>query len=66
MSKIFALTRLGKRAYRESSVEGDELRVLEYLKENHSASDDQLEIVGGEGWVLRGLKKHGLIKELTT
>ena len=66
MSKIFALTKLGKRACRESSVDGDELRVLEYLKENHSASGDQLEIAGGERWVLRRLKKRGLITELTT
>ena len=66
MSRIYALTKLGKRAYKESSVDGDELKVLEYLKENHSASDDQLSIVGGERYILRGMKNRGLITELTT
>lgn len=66
MSRIYALTKVGKRAYRDNSVDGEELRVLEYLQANRSASDDQLEIVGGEGWILRGMKKHGLIRELTT
>lgn len=66
MDRIYALTKVGKRAYRDGSVDGDELRVLEYLKANRSASEDQLEIVGGERWVLRRLKSRGLITELTT
>ncbi len=66
MSRIYALTKVGKRTYREDSVNGDELRILSYLQENRSASDDQLEIVGGERWLLRGMKKRGLIRELTT
>ena len=65
MSRIFALTKLGKRAYKDSSIDGDELRVLEYLKENHSASDDQLSVIGGERYILRQLKRRGLITELT-
>lgn len=66
MSRIYSLTKVGKRSYRDSAVSGSELRVLEYLQENKTASDDQLEIVGGERWVLRSMKSRGLIKELTT
>ena len=66
MSRIFCLTKVGKRALRDSSADGDELKVLEYLKEAHSASDDQLSIVGGGHWILRRLEGRGLIKELTT
>ncbi len=65
MSKIYTLTKLGKRAYKDCSVSREELGILEYLKENKSASEDQLEVVGGERWILRGLEKRGLIKELT-
>ena len=65
MSRIFALTKVGKRAYRDDSISGDEMKVLEFLQANKSASEDQLEVVGGERYILRGLKKRGLITELT-
>ena len=66
MSRIYVLTKVGRRAYNDGSVSEEEFRVLEYLKGNKSASDDQLEIVGGEGGLLRGMKRGGLITELTT
>lgn len=65
MNKIYSLTKLGKRVYRESSLDGDEMRIVEYLKDNKSASDDQLEVVGGSSWLLRSLKRRKIIKELT-
>ena len=64
MGEIYVLTKAGRRAYRDSSLSGEELRVIEYIHENRSASEDQLEVVGGERWVLRRLKRGGLIKEL--
>ena len=66
MSRIFTYSKLGKRAYRDNSVDEDEFRVLEHLVANKSASEDQLEIIGGERWRLRDMKKKGLVLELTT
>lgn len=65
MTKVYALTKLGKRVYRDSSLDGDEMRIINFLMENKSASSEQLEVVGGEGWLLRSMKRRGLIKELT-
>ena len=65
MAKVYALTKLGKRVYRDSSLDGDEMRIINFLMENKSASSEQLEVVGGEGWLLRSMKRRGLIKELT-
>ncbi|KKN45378.1 hypothetical protein LCGC14_0683640 [marine sediment metagenome] len=41
------------------------MRVLNYLRDNKTATDDQLDVVG-ERWVVKRLKKRGLIKELTS
>ena len=65
MARVYALTKLGKRVYRDSSLDGDEMRIINFLMENKSASSEQLEVVGGEGWLLRSMKRRGLIKELT-
>ena len=65
MTKVYALTKLGKRVYRDSSLDGNEMRIINFLIENKSASSEQLEVVGGEGWLLRSMKRRGLIKELT-
>jgi len=65
VTRVYALTKLGKRVYRDSSLDGDEMRIINFLMENKSASSEQLEVVGGEGWLLRSMKRRGLIKELT-
>ena len=66
MSKIYCLTKLGRRVYRNGSLSEEEMRVVGHLRENKSASDDQLEVVGGSRWLLGGLERRGMIKELTT
>jgi hypothetical protein len=66
MSEIYVLTKAGKRAYKDNSLSEDEMRAVEYLKGCRSASSDKLEEIGIEGWLLRSMKRHGLIKELTT
>ena len=66
MSKIFILTKAGKRAYKDYSLSEDEMRVVEYLKGCRSASDDKLGEIGIESWLLRSMERHGLVKELTT
>ena len=64
--KVFALTDLGKKIVknRESSSDG-EMKVLQFIRENRTATDSELEVVGGN-YLVRGLKRKGLVKELTT
>lgn len=65
--RIYTLTKLGKEVTRDPLRQGDdEMRVLQYLRENKTASDSELEVAGGEGWVVRRLKNQGLVKELTS
>lgn len=63
--KIFSLTKLGRKVASNHVGENEEGRVLRYLSENKTASDSELEVVGGEGWLVRRLVKSGLVKELT-
>lgn len=65
MDRIYKITKLGKRVVRDSSLAEDELRILQYLKDNKSASSSQLEVAGGERWMLRSLQRRKLVKELT-
>ena len=60
---IYCLTKIGERAYKDSSVSGNELRIIEHLKAYHSADKGELENVGGAEAIWK-LKRHGLIKEL--
>ncbi|KKL82221.1 hypothetical protein LCGC14_1986960 [marine sediment metagenome] len=63
--RVYALTELGKKVtYRESGTSSDEMQVLNYLRDNRTATDDQLDVVG-ERWLVKRLKKRGLVKELT-
>lgn len=63
--RVYALTKLGKRVTSSRNDSSDELRMLQYIRENKTATDAELETVG-ELWIVRSLKNHGLVKELTT
>ncbi len=63
--RLFALTEAGKTASTRDGSD-EESRVLRYLRENKTGTDDELEVVGGERYIMRSLKEHGLVKELTT
>ena len=65
MDRIYVTTKKGRRVLRDDSLGGDELRILQYIRDNKSASSSQLEVVGGEGWMVRSLQRRKLIKELT-
>lgn len=62
--RVYALTELGKKVTHSVDADSDEMRVLNYLRDNKTATDDQLDVVG-ERWIVRRLKRRGLIKELT-
>jgi len=64
--RIFSLTKLGKRVAGTKEGGDAEIRVLQFLKENRTGTEDELEVAGGERWILRGLEREGLITELTT
>lgn len=65
--KVFSLTKLGRKVTSSDTPgDPDEVRVLDYLRQNKTASDGELEVVGGEGWLMKRLKRQGLVTELTT
>ncbi len=41
--RVFGLTKLGKRVASDDSDSGEEMRVLSYLRNNGSATEDELE-----------------------
>ena len=40
------------------------MKVLNFLRENKTSTEDELECVGSERWILRRLEERGLIQEL--
>ena len=65
MTNLYCLTKKGRKVYKNPSLDPDEMRIINYLKENKSVSSDQLEVIGGERWLIRRLEKRGFIKEFT-
>ncbi|KKL03930.1 hypothetical protein LCGC14_2621240, partial [marine sediment metagenome] len=51
--RIFGLTDLGKKVASTKEGDDEEMRTLQYLRENKTGTDSELEVVGGEGYVLR-------------
>jgi len=65
--KVYGITKLGRRVASDStSSGGEEMRTLDYLRNNRTATEDELEVVGGERWLMNRLVRQGLAKELTT
>ena len=64
--RIFGLTSLGKKVASTKEGSSEEMRVLQFLRESRTGTEDELGVVGGESYVLRRLKSQGLIQELTT
>jgi dihydrofolate reductase len=62
--KIFGLTALGKKAAKRGEGPSDEVKVLQYMRENKAVTDSELEVIGGTS-VVRSLQRQGLVEELT-
>ena len=62
--RVYGLTKLGRKMADTHTDDSDEMRVLQYLRDNRTATDDELDTVG-ERYIVRKLKHRGLIKELT-
>ena len=64
--RIFGLTSLGKKVASTKEGSNEEMGILQFLRESRTGTEDELEVVGGESYILRRLKSQGLIQELTT
>jgi len=64
--KVYGLTQLGRKVVSSRSNGSVEMKILQFLAENKTGLDSELEVLGGERWLMRRLVKEGLVKELTT
>ncbi len=64
--RVYSLTKVGRRVSATHEGGGEELKVLHYLRDNKTATDDEIEINCGGKWTLRKLKERGLVTELTS
>ena len=60
---LYSLTKKGRKMYRNPILDPDEMKIINFLKENKSATKDQLEVITDEGWLVRSLDRRGFIKE---
>lgn len=63
MEKVWLATKKGRKEYRRASLSSEEMKVIENLMGNKSATSSQLEVAGCEMWLLRSMRRSGLIKE---
>ena len=63
MSEVYTLTKMGKKIYKNPCLSDEEMRIINFLKDNKIASEDQLEVAGGERWIIKSLERHGYIKK---
>ena len=61
--KVYSLTSVGKEVVRNRTGDADTLRVLDFLYDNKTATEEELAIAG-ERWKIRSLRRHGLIRQL--
>jgi hypothetical protein len=64
--KVYSLTKLGSRIAKTKTGDSPEMKVLQYLYENRTATDSEIETATGEKYVCGSLQRRGLIQELTT
>jgi len=63
MEKVLVTTKVGRREYNKGNLSSDEMKVMDYLIGNKSATLGQLEVASCETWVVRSMRRRGLIKE---
>ena len=64
--RVYGLTDVGKRIASSKEGANDELKVLQFLKENRTGMEDELEVVGGDRYIMKKLVRENLVRELTT
>lgn len=63
--RVYASTMLGKRLTSQRDDDSEEMHVLHYIRQNRTATDDELETLGASRSMLDRMKRSGLIQELT-
>ena len=65
--KVYALTKLGLKVAKakDGTSSSEEMRVLGYVRDSKTATEDELGVVA-DTFTVRRLKKQGLLQELTT
>jgi len=64
--RVYALTRLGRKmAEGGHNADEDEMAVLRFIRNNHTATDEDVEGLGLGRWITKKLKNARLIVELT-
>jgi hypothetical protein len=61
--KVYGITELGKKVLRSGNSPAEEERVLQYVKDYRTASDDALDVVA-DRWIVTKLVGGKLLKEL--
>ena len=64
--RVYGLTKLGERIASTKVGSNEEMRVLQFLFENKTGTEDELVVVGGDRYTMKKLVKEGLVRELTT
>jgi len=64
MEKVWVTTKKGRIAYRKASLSSDEMKVMEFLMSNKSATTSQIEVGGNEMWVVRSMERRNLVKRV--
>lgn len=62
--RVYKLSKVGKKVVKNCEGSAEDMRILNYLKDYGTATEDQLEVVG-EIWRVRTLTRNGLLEELT-
>ena len=63
--KVYSLTKLGRKVASTKVGQDEEFKVLNYIQQNRTATEDELDVVGGR-YLVKKLVGEGLVKELTT
>jgi len=63
--EVYALTELGRKVARDKQGDGDEMRVLHFIRDHKTATNEELGIVA-DSYVVKHLVREGLAKKLTT
>lgn len=63
--RVYGLTELGKKVIRNKWEDTEDFRILDYVRNNRSATESELDVIGSR-YAIRNLKERGLIRELTT